>query len=39
MSILYDKTSFMKDVKPPRATASKRLMTNNTASRDTLQTS
>src|SRR5450756_3124874 len=37
MSILYDKTSFIKDVKPPRATTSKRPMTNNTASEGTIQ--
>ena len=37
MSILYDKTSFIKDVKPPRATTSKRPMTNNAASEGTIQ--
>src|SRR5450756_2531100 len=37
MSILYDKTCFIKDVKPPRATTSKRPMTNNAVSEGTIQ--
>src|SRR5450756_2721592 len=38
MSILYDKTSFIKDVKPPRVGTSQHPTTINTASRATLRT-
>src|SRR5664279_3803840 len=38
MSILYDKTCFIKDVKPPRATASKRPTASNTAAGAMIQT-